>query len=47
MLIIVRELATREQINQMADLYDGVLIKLAVDVSRKILAGGRSSSRRL
>ncbi len=40
MALIIRKAATNEQISQMAEIYDGVLIKLAVDVERKILAGG-------
>lgn len=40
MILIIREPATEEQINQMADIFDGVLIKLAVDVTHEILAGG-------
>jgi len=40
MILIIREPATKEQINQMAEVFDGVLIKLAVDVQRKIIAGG-------
>ncbi len=40
MTLIIRKPATNEQISQMAEIYDGVLIKLAVDVEREILAGG-------
>ncbi len=37
---IIRERATPEQIAEMARPFDGVLIKLAVDIERGILAGG-------
>ncbi len=37
---IIRERATPEQIAEMADPFGGMLIKLAVDVEREILAGG-------
>lgn len=40
MLIIVRKPANNEQIIQMAETYSGLMIKLAVDVKREILAGG-------
>ncbi len=40
MILIIRQPATDEQISQMAEIFDGVLIKLAVDVKREILAGG-------
>jgi hypothetical protein len=40
MVIIIREPATIEQIKQMAKTFNGVMIKLAVDVKRSILAGG-------
>lgn len=40
MILIIREPATPEQISQMADAYFGLMIKLAVDVKREILAGG-------
>lgn len=39
---IIRERATPEQIAEMAEAFGGVLIKLAVDVEREILAGGGS-----
>ena len=39
-MLIIREPATDEQIGQMAEIYDDVLIKLAVDVNREIIAGG-------
>lgn len=37
---IIRERATPEQIAEMAETFGGMLIKLAVDVEREILAGG-------
>ncbi|OKH24484.1 hypothetical protein NIES593_07350 [Hydrococcus rivularis NIES-593] len=40
MIFIIREPATSEQISQMAETYFGLMIKLAVDVEREILAGG-------
>ncbi len=40
MLLIIRQLATQEQINQMAETLNNAMIKLAVDVTRGILAGG-------
>ena len=40
MILIIREPATPEQISQMAEAYFGLMIKLAVDVKREILAGG-------
>lgn len=40
MILIIREPATAEQISQMVEIYEGALIKLAVDVNREILAGG-------
>lgn len=40
MLIIIREPANDEQITQMAETYSGLMIKLAVDVDREVLAGG-------
>ena len=40
MILIIREQATSLQIEQMAESYVGFLIKLAVDVEQKILAGG-------
>lgn len=40
MVQIIRDPATLEQINQMAETYFGLRIKLAVDVAREILAGG-------
>ena len=40
MILIIREPATREQIEQMSDPYLGTRIKLAVDVGREIIAGG-------
>lgn len=40
MILIIREPATKEQIEQMSETYLGLWIKLAVDISRKILAGG-------
>jgi hypothetical protein len=42
MLLIIREPATQEQINQMAEAFNNTMIKLAVDVTRGILAGGGS-----
>ena len=40
MVLIIRDSATLEQINQMAETYFGMRIKLAVDVAREIIAGG-------
>ncbi|MBD2185561.1 hypothetical protein H6S82_00930 [Planktothrix sp. FACHB-1355] len=40
MLLIIRDSATPEQINQMAETYFGLRVKLAVDVVREIIAGG-------
>ena len=40
MILIIREKATPEQIEQMAETYVGLMIKLAVDVEQEILAGG-------
>jgi Protein of unknown function (DUF5674) len=40
MILIIREQATPEQIEQMAETYVGLMIKLAVDVEREILSGG-------
>jgi hypothetical protein len=37
---IIREPVTTEKISQMSEIFDGFLIKLAVDVEREILAGG-------
>ena len=39
-MIIVREPSTSEKIREMAEPFFGLRIKLAVDVSREILAGG-------
>ncbi len=40
MILIIRKLATKEQIAQMSEQFGSKFIKLAVDVNRKILAGG-------
>ena len=40
MILIIREQATPEQIEQMAETYVGLMIKLAVDVEQEILSGG-------
>lgn len=40
MILIIRETATPEQIDQMTEQFGKNFIKLAVDVSREILAGG-------
>lgn len=40
MILIIREQAAPEQIEQMAETYVGLMIKLAVDVEQEILAGG-------
>ena len=40
MILIIREPATPEQISQMAETYFGLMIKLAVDIEKEILAGG-------
>ncbi|MBD2492678.1 DUF5674 family protein [Aulosira sp. FACHB-615] len=39
MILIIRELATPQQIEEMLKTWD-VFIKIAVDIERKILAGG-------
>ena len=39
MILIIREQATPKQIEQMAESYVGLMIKLAVDVEQEILAG--------
>ena len=40
MMRIIRESVTQEQITEMSEVFGGLLIKLAVDVERGILAGG-------
>ncbi len=40
MLLIIREPATSEQLEQMSEQFGSNFIKLAVDVKREILAGG-------
>ncbi len=40
MLLIIREPATSEQLEQMSEQFESNFIKLAVDVKREILAGG-------
>jgi hypothetical protein len=40
MILIIRKQATPEEIQQMAESYYGLMIKLAVDVKREIIAGG-------
>jgi hypothetical protein len=40
MILILREAATPTQIEQMAEAYFGLMIKLAVDIEQEILAGG-------
>ncbi len=40
MIHIIREPATPEQVAEMSEAFGGLLIKLAVDVRRGILAGG-------
>jgi Protein of unknown function (DUF5674) len=40
MILIIREPATTEQIEEMSEPYLGSRIKLAVDVEQEILAGG-------
>ena len=40
MILIIREQATLEQSEQMAETYVGLMIKLAVDVEKEIIAGG-------
>jgi len=40
MILIIREAANAEQINQMTEQFGSSFIKLAVDVKRRILAGG-------
>jgi len=39
MIYLIRDRATKEQIDEMLQMY-GTYIKLAVDIERKILAGG-------
>jgi hypothetical protein len=39
-VILIRQPASVEQIAQMSETYYGLMIKLAVDVKREILAGG-------
>ena len=39
-LLILKKPATTEQISQMAEAFNGTMIKLAVDVEQGILAGG-------
>ncbi len=41
MILIIREQATPKQIEQMAESYVGLMIKLAVDIEQEILAGAR------
>ena len=40
MILIIRQQATPEQIEQMSETYVGLMIKLAVDIEQEILAGG-------
>ena len=40
MIVILRQPATPEQLTQMSEAFGELLIKLAVDVEREILAGG-------
>jgi len=40
MILVIRHPVTSDQLAQMSEIFDGVLIKLAVDVERGILAGG-------
>jgi hypothetical protein len=40
MILILREAATPTQIEQMAEAYFGLMIKIAVDIEQEILAGG-------
>lgn len=40
MVILIRQPASVEQIAQMSQTYEGLMIKLAVDIKREILAGG-------
>lgn len=40
MILIIREPATREQLAQLSETSGGTLVKLAVDVERRVLAGG-------
>lgn len=39
MILIIRERATKEQLNEMLQMW-GVFIKIVVDIEREILAGG-------
>ena len=40
MMHIIRESVTPKQITEMSEVFGGLLIRLAVDVERGILAGG-------
>ena len=40
MILIIREPATREQLAQLSETSGGTLVKLAVDVERRVLVGG-------
>ncbi|MFQ6101220.1 MAG: DUF5674 family protein [Anaerolineae bacterium] len=40
MIHIIRQTATSEQVAEMAQVFDGLFIKLAIDVKKGILAGG-------
>jgi hypothetical protein len=40
MILIIREPASAEQLTQMAEQFESNFIKLAVDVTREVLAGG-------
>ncbi|HDQ71475.1 MAG TPA: hypothetical protein ENN19_05190 [Chloroflexi bacterium] len=40
MIHIIRERATSKQVAEMLEMFDGLFIKLAVDVEREVLAGG-------
>lgn len=39
-ILILQSPATNQQIVRMSEIYEGVLIKLAVDVRREVLSGG-------
>jgi len=47
MLLIIRERATPKQISQMSEVYNGLMIKLAVDVQHLINIRPRQQNRGL
>lgn len=40
MILVIRKKATKEELEKMAEDFDGLYIKVVVDIERKILAGG-------